>query len=326
MIITATQKQLRLRRFEDLLPASPDPKKDALRESAIAWLNAKGEILPAADSSLGKAWKLVHSDRSSLDDCEEVIRLDPALTARIFHVANSAAYHAQAADISEAVRFIGFKVLREIVLNLSVMAQFSSMRMPAAWNIFWLRNIFVARMTERIASLYIPTTGAEYLAGLTHDIGWLFMASYFPDEFTKIYDSPLPIVKAEMEVMPFSHANLAAAVALRSSLPMASVDAVLHHHKQVLMTQSTAVEPSHNPLFLGVVLGVCDRAADACQLDLFERPCPNIDQVAKSPEVTWLRSYRGGTGLDLIAVAAEELEKANELFNAFFSEPLAAAA
>src|SRR5271170_7228886 len=103
---TAITRMRVANRFEDLLPNSTDPAKSLLRTKLVALLNAQGEILPAAKSPLGKLWRLVNSNNSSIDECEEIIQLDAALTARIFRVANSAAYHANATNVSEAIRYI----------------------------------------------------------------------------------------------------------------------------------------------------------------------------------------------------------------------------
>jgi HD-like signal output (HDOD) protein len=317
--MTAGTRMRLAHRFEDLLPNSTDPAKGRLRTKLVNLLNSQGEIIPAASTPLGKLWNLVNSQNSSIDECEEVIKLDAALTARIFRVANSAAYNAKATDISEGLRFIGFKTLREMVFNATVLQQFSTLNVPPGWDVFWLRNIFIARLSDRIAATYFQTDGSEYLAGLIHDIGWLFLATHFPDEFAVIITSDKPVIDAEKEVLPFSHANIAAAIAARSAMPLKAVDGIAYHHKQMLMTQSTLVAPNQNPLFLGIILAVCDRVADGCQLDLFGKPAPTPEELAESPEIVWLKNY--GKKLDLETLAAEELVKSEEIFTAFFSEP-----
>jgi HD-like signal output (HDOD) protein len=316
--MTAGTKMRLAHRFEDLLPNSTDPSKGRLRGKLVNLLNTQGEIVPAAVTPLGKLWGLVNSVHSSIDECEEIIKLDGALTSRIFRVANSAAYNARATDISEAVRFIGFKSLREMVFNATVLQQFSKLTVPQGWEIFWLRNIFIARLCDRVSGAYFQTDGSEYLAGLIHDVGWLFLATHFPDEFSVIITSEKPIPETEKEVLPFSHANIAAAIAARSAMPLKAVDGIAYHHKQMLMTQSTLVAPNQNPLFLGIILAVCDRIADGCQLDMFGRPQPTPEELAESPEIVWLKGY--SKKLDLENMAAEELVKSEEIYTAFFSE------
>jgi HD-like signal output (HDOD) protein len=317
--MTAGTRMRLANRFEDLLPNSSDPAKGRLRAKLVNLLNSHGEIIPAAATPLGKLWGLVNSPNSSIDECEEIIRLDAALTSRIFRVANSAAYNARATEISEAVRFLGFKSLREMVFNATILTQFSTLKVPPNWDVFWLRNIFIARLSDRIAGTYFSTDGSEYLAGLIHDIGWLFLATHFENEFARIITAEKPIIEAEKDVLPFSHANIAAAIAARSAMPLKAVDGIAYHHKQMLMTQSTLVAPNQNPLFLGIILAVCDRIADGCQLDLFGKPAPTAEELAESPEIVWLKNY--GRPLDLEEMAAEELVKSEEIFTAFFAEP-----
>jgi len=314
---TAITRMRAANRFEDLLPNSTDPAKAQLRGKLVFLLNSQGEIVPAAKSPLGQLWRLVNSDRSSIDECEEVIQLDPALTSRIFRVANSAAYAANATNVSEAIRYIGFKRVRELVFNAGVFSQFSSLKVPPEWDVFWLRNIFVARLSERIAGLFYSTDGSEYLAGLIHDIGWLFLATHFPEEFSRIVTSEKTIDEAEKEVLPFSHANMAAALAARSALPLKAVDAIAYHHKKMLMTTSTVVSPNQNPLFLGIILAVCDKIADCSQLDLFGKATPTMEQFHESPEVVWLGNYE--KQIDFESLAAEELVKSQEVYTIFFS-------
>jgi hypothetical protein len=96
------------------------------------------------------------------------------------------------------------------------------------------------------------------------------------------------------------------------------VDAIAYHHKQMLMTTSTLVAPNQNPLFLGIILSVCDKIADACQLDLFGKTSLSMPEVIESPEVVWLNNH-GKKIDDIEAMAVEELVKSQEIYTVFFS-------
>jgi HD-like signal output (HDOD) protein len=301
--------------YEELLPHCTDTGKEALRQVLVDTLNSHDEVLPAAENPLRKLWSLVNSPDSTLAACEEIILLDPALTARIFRVANSAAYGANASTVSEAIRFVGFKTVRQFVFSAGVFDRFSGLGVPDGWDLFWLRNIFVARLTERMVGLFRPTDGTEYLAGLTHDMGWLFLAAYAPEEFGRIWNSKGRISEAEREVLPFSHANLGAAIAMKSAFPPRVVDSILHHHRQTLLNPSTG-SPAQNARLVEIVLGVADKLADASQLDLFARSAITIPAIEKSPEGVWLKSH---AKVDFDRIVADDLKKAQDLFDAFFS-------
>lgn len=303
-------------RFEELLSHRSDPHKEAMRGTLITILNSKAEILPSANSPRGKLWHLVNTPESSLAECAEVIQLDSALAARIFRVANSGAYGGQSDNVTDAVLRLGLKFVREQVFNAGVFKQFSGWVLPPEWDQFWLRNIFTARMCERLSAVYGPTNGSEYLAGLLHDMGWLFIATYFPQEFTQVFTGELPVGDAEKEFLPFGHAQISGAIAARSLLPERAVNAILFHHVPVLIDTGASAATT-NPYFLGIVLSVCDSVADALGMAMFGSSGVTLEELQESDPVLWLGKF--GKTADLAALAEDELAKSQQVFEAYFS-------
>ena len=101
-------------------------------------------------------------------------------------------------------------------------------------------------------------------------------------------------------------------------MPLRAIDAIAYHHKQMLMTTSTLVAPNQNPLFLGIILSVCDKIADGCQLDFLGKPEVTMQEIRESAEFVWLKNY--GKQIDFEAIAVEELVKSEEIYTVFFSE------
>ena len=304
-------------RFDDLLPHSSDPKKEAMRATLLIILESRSEILPAANSPRGKLWNLVNSPETSAAECAEVIQLDSALSMRVLRVANSGAYGGSSDNITDAVVRLGLKFVREQVYNDGVFKQFSNWELPREWDAFWLRNILIARVTERLCSAYGPTNGTEYLSGLLHEMGWLFLAAYFPHEFTELFTCGLGLMDAERAVLPCGHAQISAAIAARSLLPERAVSAIAMHHFPVIADVKKVGPPEQNPYFLGIVLQLSDSIADACKLDMFGRAGETFDTVRASPAAQWLDKLRGIP--DLMRIADEELTKSKQIFDAYFS-------
>ncbi len=295
--------------FEELLPVTEDPAKAPIRARLIEILDSKGEILPSANSPRGKLWHLVNSPGSSLEECAEIIQLDSALASRILRVANSSAYgNRPAENVTDAVLRLGLKFVREQVFNAGVFKEYSGWVLPPEWDLFWLRNIFVARMCDRVSALHGATSGSEYLAGLIHDMGWLFLATYFPEQYTQIFGSGRIATEVEPEVMPFTHAEIAAAIAVRSMLPPRAVEAIEMHHHPFDMTED-------NPT--GIILATCDMMADLCNMNMFGPTDVTLDSIDHSPEVRWLEKH--GKKYDLVDLATEELAKSKEIFEVYFS-------
>jgi HD-like signal output (HDOD) protein len=291
---------------------------EKIREKLLLVLKSKGEILPSASSPRGKLWQLVNSPDSSLSECAEVIELDSALASRLFRVANSGAYGIQASNITEAILHLGIKFVREQVFNAGVFKEYAGWKLPAEWDSFWLRNIFVARVCERMTAAYEFTNGSEYLACLIHDMGWLFLASYFPNEYLQIFACGKPILEAEKEFLPFGHAEISAALASRSLLPLRAVNAILYHQAPLVVKSGEPTELFKNANLLSVVMNVSDKLADVCHMDMFGRSELTVDGLEKSPEVIWLNQY--GKLNDFYAIAEEELAKAKEIFSVYFAD------
>ena len=305
-------------RFEDLLPTSNESRKAAIRLELINILNSQDEIIPSANSPRGKLWHLVNSPKSTLADCAEVIQTDAALAARIFRVANSAAFGVGAENINQAIQHMGLKFVREQVFTAGVFKQYASWEMPPEWDEFWLRNIFVARLCEKIANVCGPTNGTEYIAGLIHDIGWLFLATSFPAEFSRVNTATGPIEDAENEVLPFGHAKISAAIAARSLMPSRCVSAILNHHHPLTPSLPVNTKPGVEVETLGFILKIADDIADACGISMFGTPGWDLDYIQHGPEMTWLGAQGKSIGLEPIAI--EELAKSKEIFSIYFAK------
>ncbi len=287
----------------------------SFRQRLLDLLDAEEEFVPSASSVLGRLWSLIQSEESSLEECSAVISLDPALTARIFRIANSSVHRANAENVQQAVLHLGMAKLKQIAFNAQIFARFSAIALPAGWEHFWIRNIFVAQLTEKTASFYFRTNGTEYLSGMLHDVGWPLMAAFFPEEFTAVLSNSLPLEQAEKEILSFGHAEISAAVCAKSNFPPRIVNAVLYHHRPMLL-ESGNFKPVESAAFLGVLLSICDRLADAASLPIGGRVEErDLTHLLELPEVKWLSRF--GPLPDFAAMVEKELASAQELCGIF---------
>jgi len=305
--------------FTDILRVQDDPVKATFRQRLIQVLESKGEILPSASSPRGKLWHLVNSPGSSLEECAEVIQLDASLSSRVLKVANSGAYGLATESVSGSILHLGLRFVREQVFNASVFQQHAAWSLPPEWNQYWLRSIFTARLAERISGSYGSVTGTEYLAGLIHDMGWLFLATTFPAEFTQLADTGLPLDEAERDIQPYTHAEIAAAIAARSLLPARIIEAILRHHRPLVNDDGTPVAPDKKANVTAVVLNVCDGIADVCGMDMFGARKQTLEELQAGEQMRWLGHF--GKPIDLREIAETELAKSQEVFDAYFTGP-----
>ncbi len=271
-------------KLEALLPQlpfspRPGPVPDQVRRDA----GLGDDFLPSDTSVLGKLWNLLHSDDSSIEDCGDVIKLDPALTARGLPPGQLPHLPGQREDPPRGAPPPGPRHRPAGRLQHQILQRFSNLHPPAGWEFFWLRNLLVGQVAERLAATYFRPTGAEYLSGLLHDTGWLLLAGTFPEEFNALFASPKPLQEAEQEVLSFTHAEISAAICAKSFLDPRIVGGVLNHHRPEFPSDRK-FNPVDSAPFLSVLLYLADQIADSRGMLLRPgEPKPTIEQIAECP-------------------------------------------
>lgn len=110
------------------------------------------------------------------EDIARIIQSDPALTARILSVVNSAAFGAiqQITDLNQAVARLGRQQIRSLVFSCIVKGLFrtDSKALQSRMRELWEHSCHVAAVSQALAR-HTPGLSPEraMLAGLVHDIG-----------------------------------------------------------------------------------------------------------------------------------------------------------
>lgn len=226
----------------------------------------------------------LQDESASVAACALRIRQDPALTARLLRLANSAFYGVpgRVGSIDDAVQLIGLRSLRLLTMTAAVSMQFQPPRAPAGWlDGFWRHALAVAHLAQGLAELRGHAVERAYVAGLLHDIGRLVLVanSAAADE-----QAGEPAGDQDAD----DHAEVGAAVARHWHLPPAVTEAIAGHHA-----------PTAGPdagLSLVDIVHVADALAHAHGFGSRRQvPAPVIDARA------WQRL--GGDALDLSALA-----------------------
>ncbi|MCC8998063.1 MAG: HDOD domain-containing protein [Candidatus Contendobacter sp.] len=183
--------------------------------------------------------ELIDNPATQISDLAEVILCDPALSARLLRLVNSAYYRRpQRVDsIPQAITLIGQLGLRDLILATAVVSLFKGLP-PEQVNmdLFWFRSIacgIAARLLARRKHLY----GGErlFIAGLLHNIGRLIFYSQCPDLYREVLGrverGECEIVAAERQVFGFTYADLSAELLKAWRLPEPLRIAVAYHLK-----------------------------------------------------------------------------------------------
>jgi putative nucleotidyltransferase with HDIG domain len=177
-----------------------------------------------------------------------LITRDPAMTAKMLRLANSAAYGEPTDDydVVEAVREIGLSNTKSCLLLAHSWSGFGMIE-QAGFRVSALgaHANEVAALAEWLArseGAAEKLVGLTRTAGLLHDIGKLAMAANLPDRFNSVgrlmrLDGSASI-EMEQEVFGATHSEVGGCMMGSWGLPMPIVEAVaLHHHPACFLSR-----------------------------------------------------------------------------------------
>lgn len=168
----------------------------------------------------------------------EIISHDPALTARILRIVNSAYYNFpnKIELVSRAISIIGEDDLRGLVLATSALEVFNKIpNQLLNMELFWQHSVFTG-IVARLLSKQCNILHGErlFIAGLLHDIGKLILYYQEPqisqDVLLDASESDGVIHAAELRLLGFTHADVGAALIDAWQLPESFHTIIRHHH------------------------------------------------------------------------------------------------
>jgi len=116
-----------------------------------------------------------------------VIKQEPATTAKVLQVANSAAYMGskEISSIESASALMGITALKSVVLSSVIASKFNTRKCPN-FNAkeYWLESVLTGENTASIYTKINKNTANDidiYCIGLLSNIGLLFLVDQFPD-------------------------------------------------------------------------------------------------------------------------------------------------
>ena len=176
---------------------------------------------------------------TSGQEIADLLKSDPALTARVLRIANSAYYGLprQVADIDNAVMLLGQKTIRNLVLT-ATMGGFGSQGVPG-YGIgkggLFNHSLVVAQSAQTLSKEVSRSIPAEaYTAGLLHDIGKVVLSQHVEQRVTVIIETAetnhVSFGEAERTVLGINHAEVGATLAEKWELPDFLVGAIRAHH------------------------------------------------------------------------------------------------
>lgn len=233
--------------------------------------------LPSLPDVVMKIRKMLESDSADFDKVSQAVSLDPVLVSRLFVFANSA-YYSRGNDkvdsLEVAISRLGFEVVRNTAMSLAMKQLYGSNKHAEAskhLRTIWANGMKLSCMAWAVAKK-VPAVNPEsaYLAGLTHDVGKLYIvtkAEEFPSilgdgaSLKSMFDEwNAQITKTIMESWGFSDemAESADAATYLDEDPESAVrlvDVIWAAGKLLEAGNNGAVDPREIPTFVKMGIG-----------------------------------------------------------------------
>lgn len=219
--------------------------------------------LPTIYSSL---MDVMSNPRSTAGDVADIISQDQAAAAKVLKVANSSIYgfYGRITTITQAITFIGFDEVKNLVIALSIINLFSNGEKSNNFNPvdFWKHSIAVAVFTRMIGKTQgVNKIENYFVAGILHQIGKLFLYTVNPEEYSKVIDfaieNKIPFREAESKVLGITYTVAGEMLAQKWNLPNSIVQSIRYHYQGISDTSNSKMISSlHIAKVTALLLGI----------------------------------------------------------------------
>ena len=236
--LPAAQRQLAESIREDLWFGDDDPQRTAQEASkSLAAAAAVAAGLKPFPVVAQRVMTLLADPDTPVVKVRKAIEQDPALTARLLRVANSALYSPAVAcrSVEDAVMRLGSRTVTEIVVSLATLGMFSDAK--SGYGAAFRNHCVGVAAVGRVLGTEWRYKGVEhvFLSGLLHDIGKLLAMQVGEIRYEALdpvaVTTPDQVHMHERAFAGYDHAVLGAHVLERWKLPDEIAKVVALHHQ-----------------------------------------------------------------------------------------------
>jgi putative nucleotidyltransferase with HDIG domain len=189
----------------------------------------------------------LQSAHASLESVGLRIAQDPAMTAKLLQLVNSAVFGLSRPVVSagEAVLYLGIETTKALILLAHSFASFDELRdTDFSVEELWRHSMATANFARCIAAAegcHGPEADEAFTAGLLHDLGKLALAANLGDDYRRAVEwareRGVVLTEGEQEILGSTHAEVGACLLAMWGLPPTIVEALaLHHHPVQLLS------------------------------------------------------------------------------------------
>jgi putative nucleotidyltransferase with HDIG domain len=198
--------------------------------------------LPQFPENIVQIQRLIADPNSQIVDIARYISTDPAMTADLLKLVNSAAYMmAKKVDnIVDAVKLVGLRGIKNLLYSYGT---FKILDDGAAdkkklWDHSYRAAYYSYNLAKNFKANVKGLLDDAYVGGMLHDMGKIVFSSVHPDLLEKIRafckDKDIPSDTFEGIAGGMNHAEIGAKIAEKWNFPESLVSAIRYHHEPSL--------------------------------------------------------------------------------------------
>ncbi len=204
-----------------------------LMEHGLMELINNMESLPTIQPSYRRLLAAIDAECDIATMTKELER-DPAISAKVLHVANSAYFGVRTASIRKAITFLGLANIRSLIVSTAVLDSAGITGQAAQqWFDAAVRTNLIMTMLHR-DFLRQKVTDSENMAGILHDVGKTLMLKQFGTPYANLLQNGGLDVPDSLAVetarFGTNHAEVGGYLLQWWDLPYPIVEAALYHH------------------------------------------------------------------------------------------------
>src|ERR1700730_12453735 len=199
--------------------------------------------LPPLPSTFAALQRALADPSIDLSKVSAIIQKDPAVSAKVLQVCNSAFFRLprRVSSIKQPVSYLGLSTVRSVVLSAELFRPGKPLSPGLDLGQMQRHALSVAAIARALAG---DAAWAEdaFLAGLLHDVGFLLLARQFKDQMQQALDATaagMALAEAEQKYVGVTHGVAGGYLLGLWGLPYEVVEAVAHHEVPTRVAHSS---------------------------------------------------------------------------------------
>jgi HD-like signal output (HDOD) protein/CheY-like chemotaxis protein len=211
--------------------------KSLLADESLRAVVCSVEHLPALPAVYTRLTEALNVGKASAMDIGSIISEDPAMSAKLLQVVNSAYFGLprRITQVGQAVAYLGIDVVRFLVLTFEALSVGETMPRVPGFSLEECQrhSLICASIARKVAPTPALASEASTAAAL-QDIGLVLLAVGVPQAFARTVRAAHverePLYVKEREILGVTHAEVGAYLLALWGLPLSIVEAVAYQH------------------------------------------------------------------------------------------------